>query len=148
MVCHDPMGRFALLIAEPRRSFFSAGHAMSSNSRKVVERGDEQADDFESQQRLRAELARSSTTLRRAPQPSEDTIDAIQASLEAAFAQLDNLEQPRRMPPPLPKLPPPLPRNLPPPPPPAPPEPVQAAPPTVDAPPEPPRSRWRRWLGH
>lgn len=147
MVCHGRLGRFALLIAEAQRSFFPAGHAMSSNSRKVVERDDEQAQDFESQQRLRAELARSSTTLRRAPQPSEDTIDAIQASLEAAFAQLDNLEQPRRMPPPLPKLPPPLPRNLPPPPPPATPEPVLAAPP-IDTPPEPRRSRWRRWLGH
>ena len=127
---------------------------MSSKSRKLVERGDEQAEELESHRRLRAELARSSTTLRRAPQASEDTIEAIEASLEAALAQLDNLEQPRRMPPPLPKMPPPLP--------PARPAPAVHAPPVTVTPPasapvsvaaaltvtaaQPRRSTWRRWL--
>jgi hypothetical protein len=122
---------------------------MSSKSRKVVERGDQQAEELESHRRLRAELARSSTTLRRAPQASEDTIEAIEASLEAALAQLDNLEQPRRMPPPLPKMPPPLPR--------AQPAPTMHATPVASTPvsvaaartvtaAQPRRSNWRRWL--
>lgn len=103
---------------------------MSVKSRRVAQREDEQSSELESQQRLRTELARSSTTLRRAPQLSEDTLEAIQASLEAAFDQLDGLEtgepaiaaggpaQQSRRPadarsrmPPLPRMPPPLPRQ-------------------------------------